>query len=267
MRHFATRKTFFALDIGTEHDDLAGRYNSVKQTLDSLPDEIKNAAEKSIFYSAGIWPSVEEIANRENAVKTLRAQIEEFNKAHPKKLVAVGECGIDHHWNPAGVDKRDENDFSEKIAAGEKELFESQLSLSKELNIPAIIHSRDGFDSTLDSLKNIGFHKGIIHCFSYGKTEAKQFLDLGWHIALGGAVTYTKKSKLEEMTALLRYIPEDRILLETDAPYLAPVPFRGKTNSPILIEETYAFIAEKRQTTPERLSETVDKNIAELFSL
>ena len=95
--------------------------------------------------------------------------------------------------------------------------------------------------------------------------EARKFLDRGWYISFSGSVTYTKKSKMEQMTELLRYVPDDRILLETDAPYLAPVPCRGRPNSPLLIEHTYRFVSEIRQVPLEYLCSTVDTNSRSLF--
>ena len=142
-----------------------------------------------------------------------------------------------------------------------------QIELAKKMELPLIVHSRDAFEGTIDCLKNMDFHNGIIHCYSYGLEEARKFLDEGWYLAFGGGTTYTKKSKMEEMLALLRYVPDDRILMETDAPYLAPVPFRGQTNTPVLIEYCYNFVANARKTSPQQLSELVDKNIKILFNL
>ena len=90
-------------------------------------------------------------------------------------------------------------------------------------------------------------------------------MDLGWYIAFGGATTYTKKAKMDEMKELLRFVPDDRILMETDSPYLAPVPFRGQTNTPVLIEHCYHFVAQARGVLSSELSLTVDKNIKSLF--
>ena len=91
-----------------------------------------------------------------------------------------------------------------------------QIELAKKMELPLIVHSRDAFEGTIDCLKNMDFHNGIIHCYSYGLEEARKFLDEGWYLAFGGGTTYTKKSKMEEMLALLRYVPDDRILMETD---------------------------------------------------
>lgn len=267
LQKLCERDTFFALDIGTRADDLLPRQNSLKEEISKLPQGLQKQADDFIFYAAGIWPDVEEIKDRHNALKTLKANIPEFSKTSDKKLVAIGECGIDHHWNPSGADGRDENDFNADIFKGEKELFCMQLEYAKSLNLPVIVHSRDAFEDSVNCIKETGYNNGIIHCFSYGIEEAKTFLDLGWYLAFGGATTYTKKSKMQAMTELLRYIPEDRLLLETDSPYLAPVPFRGQTNTPVLIEYVYNFIAQARNTSPQELSDLVDTNIKTLFKL
>lgn len=259
------RNTFFGLDIGTACDDLGRRYGQLESLIAGLPQEDAEKARKMIFYSAGIWPDVEEIKDRFNAIKTLRTQIENFPE--PERLVAIGEGGLDHHWNPSGVDGRCESDFDTALYKGERELFELQLELAQQLKLPFIVHSRDAYEDTIDCIRNMGYNTGIIHCYSYGIDEARSFLDLGWYIAFGGGTTYTKKSKMDAMKELLRFVPEDRILLETDAPYLAPVPFRGQTNTPVFIEETYKFIAQIRGTTPEELSRTVDTNIRALFGV
>ncbi len=265
LQKLCERDTFFALDIGTRADDLLPRQNAIKEEISKLPQGLQKQANDFIFYTAGIWPDVDEIKDRDNAIKTLKANIQEFSKTSDKKLVAIGECGIDHHWNPSGADGRDENDFNADIFKGEKELFCMQLEYAKSLNLPVIVHSRDAFEDSVDCIKETGYNNGIIHCFSYGIEEAKTFLDLGWYLAFGGATTYTKKSKMQAMTELLRYVPEDRLLLETDSPYLAPVPFRGQTNTPVLIEYVYNFIAQARNTSPQELSDLVDTNIKTLF--
>lgn len=260
LTDLATRDFKFGLDIGTGRNDLEQRQACVEETINQMSD--KTSAEKArnfMYYSAGIWPNIEDIHDRENAMKDLRQSIQ------GKKIVAIGECGLDHHWNPSGADGRCESDFDEKTYKGEKELFQMQLEFAKELKLPVIIHSRDAFEDTLDCLKNVGYHNGIVHCYSYGIEEAEKFLDLGWYIAFGGATTYTKKAKLDDMKALLQFVPEDRFLCETDAPYLAPVPFRGQSNNPVLVEEVYKFIAQLRGTTPEALSELIDENIDTLF--
>ena len=255
----ASRNTFFALDIGTRAGDLASRCSCVENMISQMTDtKLAERARNFMYYTAGIWPDVDAIHDRENQMNLLRQSL-------TGKVIAVGECGIDHHWNPAGVDGRNESDFDEKTYRGEHELFEAQLELAKELSLPVIVHSRDGFNDTYDCLKNVGYDNGIIHCYSYGIEEARAFLDRGWYIAFGGAVTYNKKAKLEAVKELLRFVPADRFLCETDAPYLAPVPLRGTINTPVNVELVYKFIAEVRGCSPEELSNLVDENIKRLF--
>lgn len=258
----ALRDCFFGLDIGTRAGDLQNRQQVVEKSIAGISDStLAQKARSFIHFTAGIWPDVDSIKDRENQIKLLRESIT------PGSIIAVGECGLDHHWNPAGVDGRSENDFDEQIYRGERELFEAQLLLAKELSLPVIVHSRDAFEDSLDCIKNIGYDNGIIHCYSYGLEEARAFLDRGWYIALGGAITYTKKSKLEEMKELIKYIPSDRLLTETDAPYLAPVPFRGQTNTPVLVEHVFTYIAQTRDVSVDSLNALVDENIKKLFFL
>lgn len=269
----AKRNCFFGLDIGTEPDDLLKREACLDTAIANMNDTfLADKVRKFIYFSAGIWPSVEDIKNRFNSMKILKetiAKTEENTEDDSlnRKIIAIGECGLDHHWNPSGVDGRCEDDFNQEMYLAERELFELQLEYAKELNLPVIIHSRDAFEDTFDCIKNCGWDNGIIHCYSYGAEEARKFLDRGWYISFSGSVTYTKKSKMEAMKELLTLVPEDRILCETDSPYLAPVPLRGTLNTPVNVEHTYKFIAQIRGTEPEKLSETVDRNIRTLFNL
>lgn len=259
------RNMFFGLDIGTKCDDLLRRHVQFQETFAKMQPGVRDAASEMIYFSAGIWPDVDEIKNRTKSVKKLIDSIDTFmDKTH---LVAIGECGLDHHWNPGGVDGRCETDFDQTVYEGEKELFQLQIELAQKMNLPVIVHSRDAFDDTIDCIKNMGYHNGIIHCYSYGKKEAEKFLDLGWHIAFGGGVTYTKKTRMDEMIELLRYVPDDRILMETDSPYLAPVPLRGQVNTPVFIEHCYNFVAQARGILASELSVIVDRNIRALFRL
>ena len=272
LSKLAESDCFFALDIGTEHDDLIHRIQTVKDAVKSLSDKaVQDKCKKFLYFSAGIWPSPEEIKNRNKNIEILKEKIKEAenssnNDSFNTKIIALGECGLDHHWNPSGEDHRRAEDFSNDMLQSEKELFEMQLLLAKDLSLPVIIHSRDAFTDTLESIKKIGYHNGIIHCYSYGKSEAKEFLDCGWYISLSGSVTYTKKRCMNEMEELIKSIPDERLLVETDAPYLAPVPFRGKPNSPSLIKNTYDFIAKIKGISSEELSILVDNNISKLFN-
>ena len=272
LKEMARRNCKFGLDIGTKADDLLERQSLLEKEIAQIHDyKLADKVRDFLYFSAGIWPDVDSIHNRFECMKKLEEQIKAAGEQEQdilhRKVVAIGEGGIDHHWNPSGVDGRCEGDFDQKIYEGERELFEMQLELSRKMDMPYIVHSRDGFEDTLDCIKNIGWNKGIIHCYSYGLEEAKAFLDLGWYISLSGSVTYTKKAKLAEMEEMIRYIPEDRLLCETDAPYLAPVPERGTVNTPVKVEHTYNFVAKARGIEVEKLWETVDKNIEKLFNV
>ena len=295
LTKMAENNCYFGLDIGTKASDLVERIAFCEKTVNQIKDE--KTAKKAcsfLYFSAGIWPDIDSIHDAENQVKILRQNIlacnqnanETFqtNQEHSnqnaastacneippkislkKKVIAIGEGGLDHHWNPSGVDGRCESDFDSKTYNCERNLFEMQLELAKELKLPFIIHSRDAFEDTVSCIKNVGYHNGIVHCFSYGIDEARAFLDLGWHIAFGGGTTYTKKSKMDNMKELLNFIPEDRFLCETDAPYLSPVPLRGTPNSPANIVHVYEFIANAKNITTLELSNLVDNNIRNLF--
>ena len=264
LSKMAENNCYFGLDIGTKACDLMERISFCEKTINQMKDEeTARKASSFLYFSAGIWPDIDSIHDAENQMKILRQSIIECQK----KVIAIGEGGLDHHWNPGGVDGRCETDFDSKTYNCERNLFEMQLELAKELRLPFIIHSRDAFEDTLSCIKNVGYHNGIVHCFSYGIDEARAFLDLGWHIAFGGGTTYTKKATMEQMKELLNFVPEDRFLCETDAPYLSPVPLRGTPNSPVNINYVYEFIANAKNIPVRELSCIVDKNIKCLFHL
>lgn len=270
LEQMAANNTFFGMDIGTHCDDLDIRQKLAFDVISKIADEDKKKKAFDMYYfSAGIWPAPEAIRDRKNQIVELERQIKvalDSSDQFYKKVVAVGECGLDHHWNPSGVDGRCESDFDQELFDGEKEMFLMQLDLAKKYSLPVVVHTRDAFEGTVECLKDAGYDNGIIHCYSYGLEEAKVFLDRGWYLAFGGGVTYTKKAKMDAMIELLRYVPSDRLLMETDAPYLAPVPFRGQKNTPLLIEHSYKFVADARGISVDSLSETVDSNIRKLFS-
>lgn len=286
-----------ASDSCIASDDGAPSVAGIASDENLSGETLKSKIKSFIRFSAGIWPAPEAVRDRKNQIEILEKMIRGAGIASDdgtesgagitsdgclkndagaasddsgvnstyKKVVAIGECGLDHHWNVSGADGRAESDFDEAMFLGEREMFEAQLDMAKRMKLPVVVHSRDAFDGTLECIKNVGYDNGIIHCFSYGIDEARAFLERGWYLAFGGGVTYTKKSKMEAMMELLRFVPKERLLLETDAPYLAPVPFRGTPNNPLLVEHSYKFIAEARGVSVESLCETVDENIKNLF--
>lgn len=168
---------------------------------------------------------------------------------HRSLLLGIGECGLDYY--------RMRQEKSMQINS-----FKHQLYLAKKHKLPVIVHNRDATADTLSILKEYSPVKGIMHCFPGNRKEAKQFLDLGFYISYAGNVTYKKAYNLHESAA---YIPLDRLLAETDAPYLTPEPLRGKTNNPQYVTHTYRFLAELRQEPLERLQAAVWENFRQLL--
>jgi TatD DNase family protein len=166
--------------------------------------------------------------------------------AHPK-VVAVGEIGLDYHYN-----------FSPPET--QREVFARQLAISRDANLPVIIHTREAWDDTFAMLEAhwpATGPGGIMHCFSGGPAEAERSLALGFHISFSGIVTYPKAPDVQEAA---RIVPLDRLLVETDAPYLAPVPYRGKRNEPAFVVETAKRLAELRGVSFETISSATTEN-------
>ncbi len=237
------------VDIGTKSDDFLERIK-IKQLAE------EGAGTSSfLYFSAGIWPAKEDVINCKNECAVLEESLKEH--AH-KDVCALGECGFDRRENPAEAGKAH--------LAAEEELFAMQVELAKKYQLPLIVHSRDAFEETLGVLKEGGHDKVVIHCYSYDKQAAKAFLDLGCYISFSGTVTFGKGAQKEQNIELLNYIPKDLLLLETDAPYLAPVPFRGKTNTPLLIKHTYEFAATGLNMTVEAFVKLVNENANRFFA-
>ena len=169
------------------------------------------------------------------------------------KCVAVGEIGLDYYWD-------------EPARSVQKEWFVRQLDLARELSQPVIIHSRDAAKDTVDIMtaENASEIGGVVHCFSYTKETAKIFLDMGFYIGIGGVLTFKNAKKLKEA---MEYIPMDRIVLETDCPYLAPVPNRGKRNSSLNIPYVVAAMAEIKGITEEEVRRQTWKNAHDLYRM
>ncbi|MFA5084257.1 MAG: TatD family hydrolase [Candidatus Paceibacterota bacterium] len=166
------------------------------------------------------------------------------------KVVAIGETGLDYYRT---------TDPQSRIR--QKELFLNHLKLSQELNKPLILHCRDAYDDLLRELKNIKT-KGVIHCFSGDYQQAKQFLDLGFYLGFTGIITYSAA-----YDAIVKDMPLEKILVETDCPYLAPVPHRGQRNEPLYVKYTAQKIAEIRGISLEKTAEQTFQNTLKLFGL
>ncbi|MDE5590264.1 MAG: TatD family hydrolase [Acetatifactor sp.] len=170
-----------------------------------------------------------------------------------EKCVAVGEIGLDYYWNEP------EREIQQKW-------FRRQLNLAREVKKPVIIHSRDAAKDTIDILTEERAEElgGVIHCYSYTKETAKTFLDMGFFIGIGGVLTFKNARKLKEA---VEYIPLERIVLETDCPYLAPEPNRGKRNSSLNIPYVVSALAQIKGVDEETVRQAAWENAHELYRL
>ncbi|HEY6987124.1 MAG TPA: TatD family hydrolase [Bryobacteraceae bacterium] len=169
---------------------------------------------------------------------------------HPK-VKAIGEIGLDYHWS---VPKETQ-----------MPVFLNQLEIAEKAQLPIVIHTRDAWTDTLDVLR--AHWKGnpcVVHCFTGNTEQARECLDLGFYLALGGVATFPKSAELRDAA---RIIPADRLLLETDAPYLAPAPKRGKRNEPAFVQYTAQAVADARGIPVEELAAQTTANFERLFSI
>lgn len=174
-------------------------------------------------------------------------QIRELSRG--EKAVAIGEIGLDYYWH--------KEEAEHEI---QKKMFRAQLDIAREEKLPFIVHSRDAADDTLKIVKEYmmsGMYGGIIHCFSYSKEIAAEYLKMGLCLGIGGVVTFDNGRKLKEV---VEYAPLSQLVLETDCPYLSPKPHRGKRNSSLYLHLVVDKIAELKQVTPEEVIEATEQN-------
>ena len=168
------------------------------------------------------------------------------------KIVAVGEIGLDYYWD------KEKHDL-------QKEWFVCQLGLAREKEMPVIIHSREAAADTFEIMKqHAAGMKAVIHCYSYSPEMAREYVKMGYYIGVGGVVTFKNAKKLKQV---VQEIPLESIVLETDCPYLAPVPYRGKRNCSLYLPYVAEQIAELKGTTVEEVIQQTEKNSRELYDL
>jgi len=201
----------------------------------------KNA---SVFAAVGVHPH--------DAAGAGPGYLDELRRLalHPR-VVAIGEIGLDYHY-----------DFSPRPV--QREVMAAQLELAGELNLPVIVHSREAFEDTYALLRGGRWPRAVMHCFGGDWAAARAFLDLGCYISLAGVITFKGAEALCEVA---EKVPEDRLLLETDAPYLAPVPRRGRRNEPAYLHHTAEYVAGLRGLTLERLATITTANACAFFNL
>lgn len=213
--------------------DIASSYSSIK------------LAEKYsyIFAACGVHPHEASKADADylDILKKLLSE---------RKAVAVGEIGLDYHY-----------DFSPRDV--QISFFEEQIKLANELDLPVIVHDREAHEDTMNLLQKYK-PKGVVHCFSGSAEMAKEILKTGMYIGLGGAATFKNARKPLEVAEI---VPEDRLLIETDCPYMTPVPFRGSRNDSTYIPYTAETLAEAKGTTPKHIIEITKRNAIALFKI
>jgi TatD DNase family protein len=197
-----------------------------------------------IWTSAGIHP------HDAGRAEDRHFEMMERLASHPK-VCAIGETGLDYHYDNSPRETQ-------------RDVFRRQLELAARLKVPVIIHTREADDDTAALLREIKPARGVLHCFTSGRGLAEAALDLGFMISFSGIVTFPNA---RELAAIARTVPSDRLLIETDCPYLAPVPHRGKRNEPAFVGNTARFLADLRGETFEELSETTSQNFGRLFSV
>lgn len=221
---------------------------NVGASIESTKTTLELAEKYDFVYAAvGVHPS--EIADlNEETFEWLRSQ------TLGQKVVAVGEIGLDYYW-----------DKESEVQESQRYWFGRQLELARETNLPVIIHSRDAGADTLQVMNEHHAEEipGVIHCYSYSKELALEFIKMGYYIGIGGVVTFKNARKLVET---IEAIPMERILLETDCPYMAPEPFRGKRNSSLYLTYVVEKIAEIKGISKEEVERITEENARRLFS-
>ncbi|MEH2958897.1 TatD family hydrolase [Candidatus Merdisoma sp. JLR.KK006] len=218
---------------------------NVSASLASVKSTLQLAEQHAFIYAAvGIHP--DEVGElNEEAMGWLREQC-----LHPK-TVAVGEIGLDYYWD------KEKHEL-------QKYWFHRQMELAKELKLPIIVHSREAAADTLEAVRKAHTPelKGVIHCFSYTPEIAKEYLNMGYYIGIGGVITFKNAKKLKEVVKML---PLERILLETDCPYLAPEPYRGKRNSSLNLPYVAETIGQLKGVAAEEVIRMTAANARALY--
>lgn len=223
---------------------------NIGSCIETTKSSLKLARQYPYIYAAvGVHPSDAAELNEVNFA-WLKTQALTANK-----VAAIGEIGLDYYW-----------DKEAKVRENQKKWFIRQLELAKEAQLPVVIHSRDAAADTLDIIRehHHGETGGVIHCFSYSKEIAREYLNMGYYIGVGGVVTFNNAKALKDVVA---DTPLERILLETDCPYLAPVPHRGRRNSSEYLPLVVQAIAEIKGVTEQAVEEETWNNASRMYQL
>lgn len=231
------------LEAGVEHVVCIGASRGIESNYRAL--EFARKYPEMIRCSAGIHPHDADMVTPE-VVDLIRNEF-----ASLPEVVGIGESGLDYYYDKADRDKQNW-------------AFREFLQLSKEVSKPIIIHSRDAEEDTLQALRDTGVNTGILHCFTGSRAMAEALVtEFDFHLSFSGIVTFKNGRELLEIAA--EVVPLNRVLVETDSPYLAPVPFRGKTNQPAYVRHTAAAVAEARGMSLEDFAVQTTKNAKEVY--
>lgn len=253
---------YIIYDTHAHYDD-----NSFDEDRENILSEIKSNGVALILNCASSYESIEKTYNLTidndfiyGALGIHPENADEFNDTveseiinlinKNEKILAIGEIGLDYYW--------DENPSKEV----QKEVFRRQMKLAEKLNLPVVIHDRDAHSDTLEILKEFPNVKGILHCFSGSVEFAMECIKLGYYIGIGGVVTFKNAKKVVEVVSKIHM---EKILVETDAPYMSPVPNRGKRNKSDYIAYIIEQIAEIRQLEPKEVNLAVNDNFKRLI--
>ena len=231
---------------GMQEQGIAGIVN-IGSSIEANEKTLELAKKYDFIKAAfGVHPEFADQLNEETFKR-----IEEMCKLD--ECVAVGEIGLDCYWPEPDV-------------SIQRPWFERQMDLARRIGKPIVVHSRDAAQETYEMMKaaDAGDIGGVVHCFSYSKEMAKQFIDMGFFIGVGGVLTFKNGKKLKEV---VEYIPLEHIVLETDCPYLAPVPFRGKRNSSLLLPYVVEAISEIKGISREEVERITWENAHRLYHL
>jgi TatD DNase family protein len=231
-----------AREQGLVHAIVVGLLQKAGDFGDAL--EVARAHPDFLSPTMGIHPHDAAIATPEDWAELER-------RCREPDVVAVGEAGLDYYYQHSPPEVQ-------------AEAFRRQCQLAKAVGKPLVVHVRDAHDECAEILKSEGLHDGQIHCFTGNTDEARRYLDLGFHLSLSGIVTYKKSEALQEAA---RFAPLERLLVETDSPYLAPVPHRGKKNEPGFVLETAKKVAELKGLDADEVALACARNTVRLMRL
>ncbi len=250
--------------------DTHSHINTIKGlTLDEIIEEAKNNGVEKIILPSAELSDIDEVLKisekyenvygllglHPSEVKDWSVELENKIREYctqSKKIIGIGEIGLDYYWDKSFNDLQ-------------KEIFIKQIKIANELNFPISIHDRDAHKDTFDILKEFNKNSTVImHCFSGSVEFMKECIKEGFYIAIGGVVTFKNAVKVKEVA---KEIPLDKLLLETDAPYLTPVPFRGKENHPAYIKYVAEEITKLREISFEEIDKITTENAKKIFNI